>query len=173
MGWAVTENICAECRVAFRARRHRRFCDRRCARLFNCRAKPLRPCRPETAERIATLLEESAGSADKPVLLAPVSMLTRGARGAMVPAEYVRQVQAQANGHEVVTCAACGSRATRETVVVHRPGLPSVRRVLVRCWRQSKRAFGQCGNKRGVGPTGYCPVQVVSEEEVDGCPNLK
>lgn len=58
------------------------------------------------------------------------------------------------SGISVVRCPQCGADAAREEVLIHRPGQPSVLRVLLRCQGGSRH------EGRG------CPVQVHSESPV-------
>ncbi len=58
--------------------------------------------------------------------------------------------------HQGTTCPLCRHRATREEILVTRPGQGTVLRTLVRCWRRG-RTFG------GKPP---CPVTVESEVPV-------
>ena len=61
------------------------------------------------------------------------------------------------------TCPLCGTRATVETVTVHRPGQTSVLRRVLRCWRQVPTGL------RSNGPQGTrCPAQVLGEAPLDG-----
>lgn len=45
----------------------------------------------------------------------------------------LRERRLRAAGHELTTCPVCGQLATREQVTVHRPGQPSLLRVVLRC----------------------------------------
>jgi hypothetical protein len=55
------------------------------------------------------------------------------------------------------TCPECGGRATREEVLVHRPGQPSVERVLLRCLRYPPPRKGLPQDPR------RCPIHIESE----------
>lgn len=56
----------------------------------------------------------------------------------------------------VATCAKCGHRATRETMIVHRPGRPSVQREALRCQRPKSAKKGR-----------RCPVVILSETPLE------
>lgn len=66
-------------------------------------------------------------------------------------------------GHDLRTCPTCGHRAWREEVLVHRPGQPSVTRVIVRCLRATPKGhYGQgAGQRSGIRPP--CPLHIESE----------
>lgn len=67
---------------------------------------------------------------------------------------------------EAATCVTCGGLATREEVLVSRPGLPSERRVLIRCLANAAkgRAQGQSALQEEQAAA-RCPVQTMTAED--------
>lgn len=64
-----------------------------------------------------------------------------------IPRESVSQRKARRlkeEGAHVTSCPECGERATQETFMVHRPGLESVERTLIRCWREPRYGRSKC-----------------------------
>lgn len=57
------------------------------------------------------------------------------------------------------TCPACGHRASREVLTVHRPGEPSVRRTVLRCLRAASGKTDPLGRTKGH----RCPLSTESE----------
>lgn len=83
------------------------------------------------------------------------STLTQAGRTYLESPAQRLSARLRESGMEMIKCPSCGACATREELLVHRPGQDTVRRVVVRCWRSSSNSDGRS-----------CPVQVELEESV-------
>lgn len=95
------------------------------------------------------------------MLSIPSTVPVKSASAAHVTTAQARDRRLREAGLNLVTCPSCGKRAAREEVLVHRPGQPTVRRILVRC------LAAQGGRHRGATVAqnaARCPVQVQEED---------
>lgn len=70
-----------------------------------------------------------------------------------------QEVRLREARRERARCPACGKLGVLEVLTVHRPGLPSVRRTVIRCTRTARK------DPRGRElAAGRCPLAIVSEE---------
>ena len=70
-----------------------------------------------------------------------------------------QEVRLRESRRERARCPACGKLGILEVLTVHRPGLPSVRRTVIRCTRTARKD----PRGRELAST-RCPLAIVSEE---------
>lgn len=86
-------------------------------------------------------------------------------------ANEVRLRRLQEAHIEPATCPTCGLTATREEVLIHRPGQPSVVRILLRCLRFAVKGRGNGQSRvQEARANQACPVHIESETPVEAVP---